>query len=162
MAFLSDLAKNFAYSAARQAGRNYSNSQNYSYVVSSNQPLYQQERATGNNDLKQVKEYIVIKWFWALTLAFLIPFLGSGILLYRSYINFTKDYQLMYYMERQDVYKRDARYRTGLKSMGYRDVRVETKVAIDQKQKARNHIKAWGYFIIGIAIMLFYIIRFSS
>lgn len=117
MAFLTDLAKSFAYSAARQAGRNYANSQNNLYVTPINQSQYQNE-AVKNKALKQDKEYIAIKWFWAAVLAFLIPFIGSGILLYRSYINFTKDYKLMYYMERQNVFKSDARYRNGLRPLG--------------------------------------------
>jgi len=161
MAFLTDLAKSFAYSAARQAGRNYINSQNNLYVAPTNQSKYQNESAY-NKALKQDKEYIAIKWFWAVVLAFLIPFIGSGILLYRSYINFTKDYKLMYYMERQQVYKRDARYRGGARPLGYRDVKVETKVDIDQKKKSSNKIKALGYLTIGFATLIFYIIVLSK
>lgn len=157
MAFLTDLAKSFAYSAARQAGRNYANSQSYSYVASTNQL----QSAIDNNALKQVKEYIVIKWFWAIVLAFLIPFVGSGILFYRSYINFTKDYKLMYYMQTQEIYKGDARFRTGQRHMGQREIKVETKIDINQKKKASNQIKAWGYLIIGISVLFFYITVFS-
>ncbi|WP_300491735.1 hypothetical protein [Flavobacterium sp.] len=160
MAFLTDLAKSFAYAAARQAGRNYSNSQNNLYVASVNQTQYQ--TPTDINALKEDKEYIVIKWFWATVLAFLIPFVGSGILLYRSYINYTKDYKLMYYMERQNVYKSDARYRNGLRSLGYRNAKVQTKVDIDQNKKTSNRIKACGYFIIGFATLFFYIIVLSQ
>lgn len=152
MSFIYDLAKNYAFAAARQAGRNYSNSQNNLYVA----PLSQQQSNAYANtaDLKPHKEYIIIKLFWASVFSLFFPFIGPLILLYRGYFNYTKNYKLMYRIEKQSVYKKDLRYRDGLRHMGYRDVKVDVKVDIDPAKQSSNRIKAWGYFIISILTLI--------
>ena len=161
MTFIGSLAKGFIRSAVNQAGRDYGRSLNNrvyidSRVTSSNLI----SNTTQNTGLKEEREYIYVKLFWAIVLSLVLPLLGSLIVIYRGYVNYTKNYKTMYRMEQQTVYSRDRRFRNGLRPEGYRDVKVTEKVAIDEQKKGKNRYKAIGYFIIGGVIFMIYFIRF--
>lgn len=162
MSFISDLAKAYVLSAARQAGRNYSNSQNTAYGTPSYESQQQFRNETNVSTLKEDKEYIFVKFFWAAILSMVLPFAGSLIVLYRGYVNYTKDYKLMYRTEEKAIYKRDRRYRTGQKHIGNQSIKVDVKVPIDSKKQASNRIKSWGYFTIGCLSFIFWILVFRS
>lgn len=164
MSFFSDLAKAYVLSAARQAGRNYSNSQNnlYSVPPHTNESQRQLQYESNTSILKEEKEYVYVKLIWAILLSLVIPFAGSLIVFYRGYVNYTKDYKLMYRLEEKAMYKRDGRYRNGQKYIGHQRIKVDVKVDIDSKKKASNKIKAWGYFTIGCISFIFWILVFRS
>ncbi|MBN9285824.1 MULTISPECIES: hypothetical protein [unclassified Flavobacterium] len=161
MAFINSLAKGFIRSAVNQAGRDYGRSlNNRVYTDSQVTSLNLISNTTQNTDLKEEREYIYVKFIWAIILSLVLPLVGSLIVIYRGYVNYTKNYKMMYRIKEEMMYSRDRRFRNGLRPEGYRDVKVNEKVAIDEQKKAKNRYKAIGYFIIGGVIFTIYFIRF--
>lgn len=161
MSFINNLAKGFVRSAVNQVGRDGGKViSNRVYGNSHSTPI----NITGNNNsinsdnLIEEKEYVYIKFLWAILLSALIPLIGSLIVIYRGYVNIKKNKISMYKIERQPVYSIDRRHTTGKRLDGFKEVKVPVYLEIDEKQKSKNKLKGIGYFAIGFSILIIYII----
>lgn len=161
MSFINNLAKGFIRSAVNQVGRDggkvisnrvYGNSHSTPINIAGSNNINTQD------NLVEEKEYVYIKFFWAILLSFLIPLIGSLIVIYRGYVNIKKNKISMYKIERQPVYSIDRRHTSGKRLDGYREIKVPYYIEIDENQKSKNKFKSIGYFVIGFSILIFYII----
>lgn len=164
MSFLNNLAKGFVRSAVNQVGRDggkvisnqvYGDAHSTPIrVVSSGQT---QNENVDTKNLIEPKEYISVKFFWAIVISGLLPFLGGLIIIYRGFVNFKKKFIKMYRLESQSVYASDKRYKSGRRYAGTRQTKIPVKVEINDNQQRRLKIKSYGYFIIGTASIIIYI-----
>lgn len=166
MSFLNNLAKGFVRSAVNQVGRDGGKViSNQVYGNAHSTPI----RAVSNNqtqteninslNLTEEKEYIWVKFFWAIIISGLLPFLGGLIIIYRGYVNYNHKLIKMYKTESQSVYASDKRYKSGQRYEGTKQVKIPVKVEITAKQKQRKKIKSYGYFVIGsISIIIYFFI----
>jgi len=171
MSFLKDLGKGFIRSAVNQIGRDGGKVvSNQVYGDAHSIPIRQVGGQTTANystsaeteNLIKKKEYIGIKFFWAILLSLFIPILGGLIVIYRGFVNFNKNHTTLHRIEKQSIYASDRRYATGKRFEGYKEVAVPVKVEIDEKQKNRNRFKSYGYFFIGLLGLFFSYSIFSS
>tara|TARA_R110000823_G_scaffold314507_2_gene443830 strand:- start:365 stop:874 length:510 start_codon:yes stop_codon:yes gene_type:complete len=160
MSFINNLAKGFVRSAVNQVGRDGGKViSNKVYGNSHSTPI----NIAGSNNINtsdnliEKKEYVYIKFFWAILLSALIPLIGSIIVIYRGYVNIKKNTISMYKIEKQPVYSIDRRHTTGKRLDGYREIKIPYYMEIDEKQKAKNKFKSIGYFVIGFSILIIYI-----
>ena len=101
MSFINNLAKGFFRSAVNQVGRDGGKViSNKVYGNSHSTPL----NITRNTDINvsenpiEEKEYVFIKFLWAILLSALIPLIGSVIVIYRGYVNIKKNNIKMYFI----------------------------------------------------------------
>src|SRR5690606_919790 len=163
MSFLNNLAKGFVRSAVNQVGRDggkvisnqvYGNAHSTPVrIVSSNQS---QTQNIDTSNLIEEKEYIWVKFFWAIIISGLLPILGGLIITYRGFVNYNRKLVKMYRTENQSVYASDKRYKSGQRYEGTKQVKIPVKVEINDKQKRRKKIKSYGYFVIGISSIIIY------
>lgn len=161
MSFINNLAKGFVRSAVNQVGRDGGKViSNKVYGSSHSTPINITENNNINvsENLIEEKEYVFIKFLWAILLSALIPLIGSLIVIYRGYVNIKKNNIKMYKIEKQPLYSIDRRYTTGKRLDGYKEIKVPVYIEIDEKQKAKNKFKSIGYFTIGFLILIIYII----
>lgn len=160
MSFINNLAKGFIRSAVNQVGRDggkvisnkiYGNSHTTPFHITENNNI------NSSNDLIEEKEYVYLKLFWVILLSTLIPIIGSLIVIYRGYVNIKKNKISMYKIEKQPIYKIDRRHTSGKRLEGYREIKVPYYIEIDEKQKAKNRFKSYGYFGLGFSILIFYV-----
>jgi len=175
MSFLKQLGKGFIRSAVNQVGRDggrvvsnkvYGDAHSIPIRQVGSQSTTNTQTSNSTNtqteNLIQKKEYIGIKFFWAILLSIFLPILGGLIVIYRGFVNFNKDYITLQRIEKQSVYASDKRYSTGRRYEGHKEVAVPVKVGIDEKQKSRNRFKSYGYFLIGLFGLFFGYSIFSS
>ncbi|MGG7036539.1 MAG: hypothetical protein ACI7YS_15285 [Flavobacterium sp.] len=164
MAFLNNLAKGFVRSAVNQVGRDggkvisnqvYGNAHSTPIrVVSNNQS---QTQNMDSSNLIEEKEYVWVKFIWAIIISGLLPILGGFIIIYRGFVNYNRKLAKMYKSESQSVYASDKRYNSGHRYEGTRQVKIPVKVELNDKQKQRTKIKSYGYFIIGSISIIIYL-----
>src|SRR5690606_20440406 len=135
MSFLNNLAKGLVRSAVNQVGRDGGKViSNQVYGNAHSTPI----RAVSNNqtqteninslNLTEEKEYIWVKFFWAIIISGLLPFLGGLIIIYRGYVNYNHKLIKMYKTESQSVYASDKRYKSGQRYEGTKQVKIPVKV----------------------------------
>lgn len=159
---MSKLLKGFVRSAVNQVGRD-------SGKVISNQVfgdahatpiriVKDQNQVMSNNpnephflsDVQVTKEYIWVKWIWAVLISILIPFIGAFLILYRSIINFFKKTQKVDKLTTSPVYKSDKRYKEGVRYSGVTTVKNEIKIEPLPGYLKKQRIKAVGYLVIAL------------
>src|SRR5690606_25456099 len=113
MSFLKDLGKGFIRSAVNQIGRDGGKViSNQVYGDAHSIPIRQVGGQTTANystsaeteNLIKKKEYIGIKFFWAILLSVFIPILGGLIVIYRGFVNFNKNHTTLHRIEKQSIY----------------------------------------------------------
>ena len=107
-------------------------------------------------ELVKKKEYILVKYIWAILLACLIPVLGALILFYRAFVNFRKKHTTFYKEETKGIYVKDKRFKSGARYEGSRKHNTPVKVKININEKKIAKYKGIGYLIIGIASIIIY------
>jgi hypothetical protein len=161
MSYLNNLAKGFVRSAVNQVGRDGGKViSNQVYGNAHSTPLRTNLNHTTieSTDLIEEKEYIYVKFFWAIILSGLIPILGGLIVLYRGYVNFNKKFIKMYKIENQAVYSQDKRFKTGNRYEGTKQIKIPVNIETNEEQKKRAKIKSYGYLIIGMTSIIMYIL----
>ena len=137
MSFLNNLAKGFVRSAVNQVGRDggkvisnqvYGNAHSTPVRVVSNNQSQTQNIDTSN--LIEEKEYIWVKFFWAIIISGLLPILGGLIIIYRGFVNYNRKLVKMYRTENQSVYASDKRYKSGRRYEGTKQVKIPVKVRL--------------------------------
>src|SRR5690606_32163822 len=137
MSFLNNLAKGFVRSAVNQVGRDggkvisnqvYGNAHSTPIRVISNNQSQTQNIDTSN--LIEEKEYIWVKFFWAIIISGLLPILGGLIIIYRGFVNYNRKLVKMYRTENQSVYASDKRYKSGRRYEGTKQVKIPVKVRL--------------------------------
>lgn len=163
MSFVGNLSKEFIRSAVSQVGRDGGRIvSNQVYDNSFSVPVDSiSNRSTSTSPLLEEKEYIYVKFIWAIFLSFVIPYLGSFIVIIKGFINYFNKYTSMYRIEQRAVYKTDNRYSNGRRFLGMQGVKISTDVKLTPEQQRFKRIKAIGYFVIGFGVIVFYTIVFS-
>src|SRR5690606_15969432 len=135
MSFLNNLAKGFVRSAVNQVGRDggkvisnqvYGN--NHSTPIRNVSNNQSQTQNIDVSTLIEEKEYVWVKFFWAIIISGFLPILGGLIIIYRGFVNYNKKLIKMYKTESQSVYASDKRYKTGVRYEGKRQVKIPVKV----------------------------------
>lgn len=104
---------------------------------------------------KEIKVYIPIKWFWAIVLSLLLPFIGGLIIFFRGITTYNRAYMMAYIIEPHEVYE-TRQFSPGKKFVETRNIHKEVKVDISDRKRLANRIKCIGFFIIGAGSIGFY------
>lgn len=169
MSFINKLAKGFVKSAVNQVGRDSGKVvSNQIYGDAHSTPIRGVHKSNSRKttidpkSLIEKKEYIGVKFFWAILISALVPIIGGLIIVYRGFANFNKKFITMYKIEKHSVYASDRRYKTGRRYEGTKQVKVPVQIQINESQKSRKRDKSYGYFIIGVLSIVFYIVLFNT